>query len=94
MKRLTSVGLRRARSRETGWGLQDLVRAPQLVALAAQPADLLALLAGRQVGPQPLVGLGLAHLLAQRLGMDPEVVSDVRDRPLSLQAIRTTRWIS
>src|SRR4051812_23113875 len=36
MKRLTSVGLRRARSRKHRRGLEDLVRAPQFEALLAQ----------------------------------------------------------
>jgi len=31
------------------------------------------------------VGLGLAHLLAQRLRMHAEIVRDVRDRPLTLE---------
>jgi hypothetical protein len=33
----------------------------------------------------PRIGLVLAHLLAQRLRMHPEIRSDVRDRPLALK---------
>jgi hypothetical protein len=34
----------------------------------------------RQRFTAPLVGLDLAHVLAQRLARDPEIVSDMRDR--------------
>jgi hypothetical protein len=66
----------------------------QLEVLLPQPLDLLALLAGRQIRPQALVGLGLAHPLAQRLGMDPEITSDVRDRTAITRANLTPRTSS
>src|ERR1700690_4019302 len=37
-------------------GLQNLVRAAQLVVLALEPLDLLMLLRGRQIRPQALIG--------------------------------------
>src|SRR5207247_5800201 len=64
--------------------LQDLVRTAQLEILLPQALDLLTLLARRQIRPQPLIGLRLAHPLTQRLGMDPEISSDVRDWPATL----------
>src|ERR1019366_10617082 len=77
--------------------LQDLVRAAQLVVLLAQRLDLLALLAA-----QPLtatrIDLGLAHPLAQRLRVDPQISSDMRNRPAALKrqpntAIQQLLWI-
>src|SRR5215217_2224625 len=65
--------------------LEDLVRAAQLVVLLAQPADLLALRTRQQLRPLTAVGLGLAHLLAQRLRMHAQTPPHVRDRPLSLE---------
>jgi hypothetical protein len=53
MNAVTSVGLRRARSRKHRRGLEDLVRAPQLIDLPAQRPDLLALLTGGQSGRRP-----------------------------------------
>src|SRR6202142_251173 len=65
--------------------LQNLVRAAQLVVLALEPLDLLTLLRGRQIRPQTLIGLDLAHTLSQRLGRQPDVLGDMRDRPPGLQ---------
>src|SRR4051812_41199459 len=62
----------------------------QLVILPAQPPDLLALGRRRQIPPLAAIGLVLADLLAQRLGMHPEVVCDMRDRPLALQSETNT----
>jgi Integrase core domain len=78
--------------------LQDLVRSAQLEVLLPQPLDLLALLAGRQLRPQALVGLRLAHPLAQRLGVDPEITGDVRDRTAALKgkphpALEQLLWV-
>jgi hypothetical protein len=85
MKRLTSVGLRRARSRKHRRGHEDLVRTPQLIDLLAQLLDLLALRGGRQIRPQALIGLDPAHVLAQRLRGHTEITRDVRDRPARLE---------
>src|SRR5207302_7852064 len=68
-----------------GGRFQDLVRAAQVMHLATQLADLLALLAGQQIGALAAVGLRLAHTLAQRLRVDAQIRSDVRDRPLGLE---------
>jgi hypothetical protein len=84
MNMLTSFGLRRARSRKHAGRFQDLVGAPQLKHLFAQLLDLLALLRGGQIRPQATVSLGLAHLLAQRLVVDPEIGRDVTDRATGL----------
>jgi hypothetical protein len=46
----------------------------------AQLLDLLTLLRGEDVTSLAAVGLSLAHLLPQRLTVDPQLVSDVRDR--------------
>jgi len=48
-------------------------------------ADLLALLAGQQSAAPARVGLRLAHLLAPRLRMHPEIVRNLSDRPVALQ---------
>ena len=47
--------------------------------------DLLALLAGGQIRPQPTVGLSLPHTLAQHLVTDAEIARDCRDRPPRLE---------
>src|SRR5215204_3266895 len=65
-------------------GLEDLVRAPQLVDLLAQRPDLLALRRRRQVRTQPLIGLQLPHVTPQRLRGNAEIASDLRDRPVAL----------
>src|SRR4051812_12585725 len=85
MNAVTSVGLSRAPWRKHRGGLQDFIRAPQLVVLATQPTDLLALGARRQIRSRAAVSLVLTDLLAQRLRMHPEIGRDVRDRPLALQ---------
>jgi hypothetical protein len=46
-------------------GLGNLVRAPQLVTSLRSALILLALLTGRQIRPQSLVGLNLSHVLAK-----------------------------
>jgi hypothetical protein len=58
--------------------LEDLVRAAQLVDLRAQRLDLLALLAGRQIRPQTLIGRDLTRVLAQRLRRQPEIARHAR----------------
>jgi len=39
----------------------------------------------RQIGALAAIGLRLAHLLAQRLGMHPEIRGDMRDRSAALK---------
>src|SRR5437764_8853816 len=53
--------------------------------LAFQTPDLLALLSRGQSWPQPTVGLGLAHALAQHLHADPEIPRDLRDGPAGVE---------
>src|SRR4051812_20356570 len=84
MKRLTSDGLRRARSRKHRRRLEDLVRAAQRIDLLAQRLDLLTLGRGRQTRAQALIGLHPADVLAQRLRRHAQVARDVRDRPAAL----------
>ncbi len=83
MNALTSVGLGRAPWRKHRRRAEDLVRAAQLVVLAPQPPDLLALLTAQQL--RASARLGPAHPLAQRLRMDPQIVRDLRDWPVALQ---------
>jgi hypothetical protein len=76
-------------AKNTDADFKDLVRPAQLILLAAQPAaqpaDLLALLDAQQLRPRATVCLRAAHPLAKRLGMDAQIVDDVRDRPVALQ---------
>src|SRR4029079_3861983 len=79
-------------------GLEDLVRAPQLVDLLAKVLDLLALSRGRQIRAQALLCLPLTHVLAQRLRRDAEIGGDVRDRSAGLKhqpgaAIKQLGWV-
>jgi hypothetical protein len=67
MKALTSVGVGRARPRKSRGGLEDLVGAAQLAHLSSQAPQLLALLAGQQLGALAGVGFCLAHPAAQGL---------------------------
>ena len=66
-------------------GLQDLVRAAQLIVLGAQPADLLPLLRARQIRALAAIGLVLTDPLSQRLRMHPEIRRYLSDRPLRLK---------
>jgi hypothetical protein len=66
-------------------GLQDLVRPAQIVHLATKLADLFALLRAQQVGALAAVGLRLTHTLSQRLSVDAQISSDMRDRPSGLE---------
>jgi hypothetical protein len=50
----------------------------------AQRLDLLALLRGRQIRSQATIGLGLAHVLSQRLVVNPEISRHVTDRATRL----------
>jgi hypothetical protein len=61
-------------------GLEDLVGAPQLLDLAVERLQPLALVAGEQIGSLALVGFGLADPAAQRLALDAEVLGDLGDR--------------
>src|SRR3954467_9211888 len=69
---------------------QDRVRPPKLRVLLAQPLQLLTLLRLQEITPDATVGLGLAHPLPQRLLVDPQVLSDVRDRTIRLE-VETNR---
>jgi hypothetical protein len=80
---LRPVGVEPGREKHRG-GLQDLVRAPQLEHLFAQRLDLLALLRGRQIRSQATIGLSLAHVLSQRLVVNPEISRHVTDRTTRL----------
>src|SRR5215212_2160394 len=61
--------------------IEDLVDADRLIDLPAQPLDLLALLAGRQIPTQTFTsGLHLGHIAPQRLRRDPEIARNVGDR--------------
>src|SRR5450755_3794145 len=75
-------------------GLQDPVRATQLEHLLAQLADLLALLAARQIRPQPTVGLSLPDALAQRLVPDPRSRATCATGRPDSSATRTPRSIN
>jgi hypothetical protein len=77
---LTSVGAGRAPWRKNRGGLEDLVGAPQLLDLAVERLQPLALAAREQVGSPALVGFGLADPAAQRLALDAEVLGDLGDR--------------
>jgi hypothetical protein len=70
MNALTSVGLRRARSRKRAGRLEDFIRAMQLEVLALQALDLLTLLGRRQIQTQITIGLGLPDAFSQRLRMN------------------------
>jgi hypothetical protein len=69
-------------AKNTEAALRIFVCAAQLEVLLAQLLDLLPLLAGRQIRPQTLIGLHLAHPPTQRLRMHPEIPSDMSDRPI------------
>jgi hypothetical protein len=53
---------------------------PRTIATSSVERSFLRAPVWQQVGALAPVGLGRAHLLAQRLGMHPEVVGDVSDR--------------
>src|SRR5205085_9809124 len=56
-----------------------------LEVLLPQALDLLPLRARRQIRPQTLVGFGLTDTLPQRLRVNPEISSNMRNRPAALQ---------
>jgi len=55
------------------------------VHLATKLADLLALISHKQIGTLPAVRLSLAHTLSQRLVVNTQVSSYLRDRPPGLE---------
>jgi hypothetical protein len=63
----------------------DPPAAPRELRAAARERD-----PQEQRGACAAVGLGPTHLLAQRLRMDPQIGSDVRDRPVGLQGQANT----
>ncbi len=60
-------------------------RAAQLLDLAAQRSDLLALLGAEQLATLAATSLGLPDVFAQRLALNAQVSSDMGDRPLALE---------
>jgi len=66
-------------------GLEDLVRAPQLIDLTPQPLALLALGRRRQIRAQALIGPRPDAVLAQRLRRHTEIARHVRDRAVALK---------
>jgi len=66
-------------------GLEDLVRLAQVLDLAAQRRELLALDRRQTVVALASVGLGLTDPEAQGLAMHAEVVGDLRDRTTGIQ---------
>jgi hypothetical protein len=78
------VWIELAREKHAG-GLQDLVRSAQLRDLAPQRFDLITLLAAQDVFAPALVSFGLPNVFAERLALDPEILSDVRDRTPGLE---------
>src|SRR6266545_5944815 len=85
MNALTSIGSGRAPRRKHRRGLEDLVGLAQLLDLAAQPRELLALGRGQAVVARAGVGLRLAHPQPQRLAVHAEVLGDLRDRPARIE---------
>src|SRR3954468_11939293 len=85
MNALTSDGLRRPPGQNHRGGFEDLIRAPQLIVLAPQLADLLPLARRRQIRPRAVLSLSAAHTLAQHLRTDTEILGDMRDRTPGLQ---------
>jgi hypothetical protein len=85
MKELTSFGVGRARPRKRRSGFEDLVGTAQFAHLAAQLLQLLALLAAQQLGALAGVSFGLAHPLAQGLGVDADVAGNVGDGPAGVE---------
>ncbi|MGW8480035.1 transposase family protein [Streptomyces sp. NPDC055898] len=61
-------------------GFQDLVRPPQLGYFLAKLGELGSLVGGQQIGPGPLVGLGLTDPVPQGFLVDPEVSGHMSDR--------------
>ncbi len=84
MNALTSVGAGRAR-RQKNRGVEYLVGTPQLLDLALERFEALALGVGEQLRPPAGVGLGLAHPPAQGLVVDAEISRYVRDRAAGLK---------
>ena len=77
----------------------DLILAAQLLDLAAQRSNLLALLVVlSRLSPLAAISLGLPDVFAQRLALGTQVSSDMGDRPLALKrqtdtALDQLQWV-